>query len=80
MFEGGSRGCTEHRALSPFILHQEFTLRRRISRKLQLAKGAIAAGIEVLFKEYDCTPFVILMFSTFAGGFGNYIDKASAAK
>ena len=25
-------------------------------RKLQLAKGAIAAGIEVLFKEYGCTP------------------------
>lgn len=47
-------------------------------RKLQLAKGAIAAGIEVLFKEYGCTPCNIDVF-TFAGGFGNYIDKASAA-
>lgn len=47
-------------------------------RKLQLAKGAIAAGIEVLFKEYGCTP-CDLDILTFAGGFGNYIDKASAA-
>lgn len=47
-------------------------------RKLQLAKGAIAAGIEVLFKEYCCTPCNIDVL-TFAGGFGNYIDKASAA-
>jgi len=47
-------------------------------RKLQLAKGAIAAGIEVLFKEYGCTPCNIDAL-TFAGGFGNYIDKASAA-
>lgn len=47
-------------------------------RKLQLAKGAMAAGIEVLFKEYGCTPCNIDVL-TFAGGFGNYIDKASAA-
>lgn len=47
-------------------------------RKLQLAKGAIATGIEVLFKEYGCTPCNIDVL-TFAGGFGNYIDKASAA-
>lgn len=47
-------------------------------RKLQLAKGAIAAGIDVLFKEYGCKP-CDLDILTFAGGFGNYIDKASAA-
>ena len=47
-------------------------------RKLQLAKGAIAAGIEVLFKEYGCKP-CDLDILTFAGGFGNYIVKASAA-
>lgn len=47
-------------------------------RKLQLAKGAIAAGIEVLFKEYGCMLCNIDVL-TFAGGFGNYIDKASAA-
>ena len=47
-------------------------------RKLQLAKGAIAAGIEVLFKEYGCKP-CDLDILTFAEGFGNYIDKASAA-
>lgn len=47
-------------------------------RKLQLAKGAIAAGIDILFKEYGCKP-CDLDTLTFAGGFGNYIDKASAA-
>lgn len=47
-------------------------------RKLQLAKGAIAAGIGILFKEYGCKP-CDLDILTFAGGFGNYIDKASAA-
>lgn len=47
-------------------------------RKLQLAKGAIAAGIDILFKEYGCKPCDLDIF-TFAGGFGNYIDKASAA-
>lgn len=47
-------------------------------RKLQLAKGAIAAGIDILFKEYGCK-LCDLDILTFAGGFGNYIDKASAA-
>ncbi len=47
-------------------------------RKLQLAKGAIAAGIDILFKEYGCKPSDLDIL-TFAGGFGNYIDKASAA-
>ena len=47
-------------------------------RKLQLAKGAIAAGIDVLFREYHCKAAEIDAL-TFAGGFGNYINKASAA-
>ncbi len=47
-------------------------------RKLQLAKGAIAAGIDVLFREYHCKATEIDSL-TFAGGFGNYINKASAA-
>lgn len=60
-----------HIALGVYITQEDI-------RKLQLAKGAIAAGIEVLFKEYGCTPCNIDVL-TFAGGFGNYIDKASAA-
>lgn len=47
-------------------------------RKLQLAKGAIAAGIDILFREYHCKAAEIGSL-TFAGGFGNYINKASAA-
>ena len=45
-------------------------------RKLQLAKGAIAAGIEVLFKEYGCMPCNIDVL-TFVGLFPQeLLDKA----
>jgi len=48
-------------------------------RKLQLAKSAIAAGIQTLLRvagitEEDVTDFII------AGGFGSFLDKTSAAK
>ena len=48
-------------------------------RKLQLAKSAIAAGIQTLLRtagitESDVTSFFI------AGGFGSFLDKTSAAK
>ena len=48
-------------------------------RKLQLAKSAIAAGIQTLLRtagitEEDVNSFII------AGGFGGFLDKTSAAK
>jgi len=50
---------------------------QRDIRELQLAKAAIAAGIEILMKEYGVTwreiDEVLL-----AGAFGNYIRKESA--
>ena len=54
-------------------------LSQRDVRELQLAKGAIAAGIEILLKEFGVTKDdldeVLL-----AGAFGNYIKKESALR
>lgn len=48
-------------------------------RKLQLAKAAVAAGIEVLIKEYGCSVAQIDVLKI-AGGFGSFINKKSAAE
>ncbi|NLI92657.1 MAG: DUF4445 domain-containing protein [Peptococcaceae bacterium] len=46
-------------------------------RELQLAKGAIRTGIEVLFKEAGITASDVNQV-LLAGAFGNYLDKESA--
>ncbi len=46
-------------------------------REVQLAKGAIAAGIQVLMESMDI-PYDQITNLYLAGGFGNYIDKHSA--
>lgn len=48
-------------------------------RKIQLAKSAIAAGIDVLIKEYGIT-YNEIDRVCLAGGFGNYLDQKSAAR
>lgn len=48
-------------------------------REVQLAKGAIAAGIEILLNELDKTVNDIEKVVV-AGAFGNYIDKESAVE
>lgn len=47
-------------------------------RQLQLAKAAIRAGIETLLYEADCKYEEVECFYI-AGGFGSYVDRASAA-
>jgi len=50
---------------------------QRDVRELQLAKGAIAAGVDILLSEYGIVPedvFEVML----AGAFGNYLDKSSA--
>ncbi len=47
-------------------------------RNLQLAKAAIAAGIEVLLKEKKFT-YKNIMGVLLAGGFGSFLNKESAA-
>ena len=48
-------------------------------RQVQLAKSAIAAGIDTLLHECDLTAADVEKFYI-AGGFGNYIDRESCAK
>jgi uncharacterized 2Fe-2S/4Fe-4S cluster protein (DUF4445 family) len=50
---------------------------QRDVRELQLAKGAIASGVEILLEKYGIRPedvFEVIL----AGAFGNYLDKHSA--
>ncbi len=59
--------------------HQEIVLTRRDVNEIQLAKGAIRAGINILLAEaglmaQDLDAFII------AGAFGTYIDIRSAMK
>lgn len=48
-------------------------------RELQLAKGAIAAGIKILLKQWGTTS-EDLEHIYLAGAFGNYIDRSSARR
>jgi len=48
-------------------------------RELQLAKGAIAAGIRILLKQWGAT-FEDLTTLYLAGAFGNYINRVSAKR
>ncbi|MFO7918718.1 MAG: ASKHA domain-containing protein [Anaerolineae bacterium] len=50
---------------------------QRDVRELQLAKGAIRAGIEILLKEMGCAPEEVKRVYL-AGAFGNYIQPESA--
>ncbi len=55
------------------------TLSQKDIREVQLAKGAIAAGIEVLARAYGVEVSDIQRVCL-AGGFGNYIDRAHACR
>lgn len=48
-------------------------------RQLQLAKGAIAAGIDLLLREWGITAADVAKVYL-AGAFGNYVDRGSARR
>ena len=54
-------------------------LTRKDVRQVQLAKGAIRAGIELLAREMD-VPVAAIQRVYLAGGFGNYLDPDSACR
>ena len=60
-------------------LHEAVVLTQRDIRQLQLAKGAIRAGIEVLLAEtgLKATDLERILL---AGAFGSYIDRGSAVR
>lgn len=77
-------GCLAvHRGMPVFMIDQEagIYLTQQDISELQLAKGAIYAGISVLCKQLGCTAEAIDRVYL-AGGFGTYldIDKAIAIK
>ncbi len=66
-------GHTEIDLLGPVKLHQSDI------RELQLAKGAIAAGIRILLKQIGATPDAVERLYV-AGAFGNYVRLTSAQR
>jgi len=59
--------------------HQDIVVTRADVNEIQLAKGAIRTGIDVLLEEADITP-KDLERMIIAGAFGTYIDVKSAIK
>jgi len=57
--------------------HQAITMTQKDVRELQLAKGAIRAGVEVLLQAHKLTPDDIQQV-IIAGAFGSYVDISSA--
>jgi uncharacterized 2Fe-2S/4Fe-4S cluster protein (DUF4445 family) len=66
-------------ALAGFPLATPVTLQPCDVRELQLAKGAIAAGIRILARQWGTT-LDGLERIYLAGAFGNYINRASARR
>lgn len=56
---------------------RDIVITQKDIRELQLAKAAIAAGIEILFREAEITADQVERVYL-AGAFGNYLDKVNA--
>jgi uncharacterized 2Fe-2S/4Fe-4S cluster protein (DUF4445 family) len=61
------------------LLEKPVALTQRDIRELQLAKGAIAAGLRILLNRWGATLEDVSSLSL-AGAFGNYISRASARR
>ncbi len=64
---------------SPWMLASPVALTQADIRELQLAKGAIAAGIRILLRQWGISSND-LQRVFLAGAFGNYINRASARR
>ena len=62
-----------------FLLLAPVSLTQADVRELQLAKGAIAAGIRILLRQWGATPADVQRV-WLAGAFGNYINRGSARR
>lgn len=67
------------RMAAPLHLAGALSLTQADVRQVQLAKGAIAAGIRVLLHRLGAAPADVRRFYL-AGAFGNYINRASARR
>ncbi|MCK8817845.1 ASKHA domain-containing protein [Natroniella sulfidigena] len=76
---------TEYKGFKSYIvltadeagIEEDILVTQKDIREIQLAKGSIAAGIEVLLKEADID-YEMLDNLYLAGGFGNYLDPHNA--
>ncbi len=64
---------------APWELEAPVVLMQSDVRELQLAKGAIAAGIRILLDRFGAAPADVKKLYL-AGAFGNYINRASAER
>jgi uncharacterized 2Fe-2S/4Fe-4S cluster protein (DUF4445 family) len=62
-----------------FPLLHPITLTQADVRELQLAKAAIAAGLQLLLQHWDAQPYDLSQIYL-AGAFGNYINRTSARR
>lgn len=87
VLRGGSQRVRAHGKHSEFILAEpaetghgrEIVVTRKDVNEIQLAKGAIRAGIEILLQEAGIPARAIEVFIV-AGAFGTYLDLASALR
>lgn len=63
----------------PLVLSAPVALTQGDLREVQLAKGAIAAGLRILTRQLGASPSDLTALHL-AGAFGNYIDPASARR
>ena len=61
------------------LLAEPVSLNQWDVRELQLAKGAIAAGLRILLEQWGATKESLVQIHL-AGAFGNYINQASARR
>jgi uncharacterized 2Fe-2S/4Fe-4S cluster protein (DUF4445 family) len=61
------------------MLHPPVRISQTDVRELQMAKGAVAAGIRILLREFNAEPDDVTRVYL-AGAFGNYINIASARR
>jgi uncharacterized 2Fe-2S/4Fe-4S cluster protein (DUF4445 family) len=64
---------------SEWKLCEPVSLTQKDIRELQLAKGAIAAGVRILLEELGLSPSDVRRVHL-AGAFGNYVDRESARR
>lgn len=65
------------KGMNPWTVCPPVVLTQSDVRELQLAKGAIAAGIKMLSREIGATEIARVYL---AGAFGNYVNRASAQR
>lgn len=79
LLEEGTIDETGHLENGAYCLSPGVTLTQKDVREVQLAKGAIRAGIELLAKELGAA-VADIQTVYLAGAFGNYLNPASACR